>query len=137
MFFFFQLSLKLPKSIGRPADKTFAFSTDISNVESTLTISFIPKFASELKFTPEAPQTWSLLKLPTTWNAENKTSNFESPIIIKISPGDKTEKIEIIIKLTVCKTDECIPKKFKVSYQINRNSEASNNVMESKELEIK
>ncbi|XP_034937699.1 NHL repeat-containing protein 2 [Chelonus insularis] len=132
------IPVKLPKDIGRPAEKVLKFSTEISTQQSELTISFTPKFNADLKFTPEAPQKWSLDKLPMSWMAEAKSGSIETPIIIKLPQGtETTDKISAILNLIVCKTNECIPKKLQVIFNVKRKADAPTEVKECEEIEIK
>ncbi|XP_043290047.1 NHL repeat-containing protein 2 [Venturia canescens] len=131
------LSIKLPKDTGRPADKTFNFENSLNKDGGELTISFDAIFEEDLKFTPEAPQKWSLVLPSDEWTTEKSSGSFTTPINVKIPKGEGVKELKIILDLVVCKTDECIPKKFAIIFAINQKSDAPTVVRESKKLEVK
>lgn len=102
-----------------------------------MTVSFDAIFDNDMKLTPEAPQKWSLTLPSETWTAEKLFGDFDTPIVVKIPKGDGVKKLDIILDLVVCKTDECIPKKFAIVFAIEQKSGAPSVVNEAKKLEVK
>ncbi|XP_008561018.1 NHL repeat-containing protein 2 [Microplitis demolitor] len=135
------IDLKLPKNPGRPADKKFTFDIDISNKKSTLKIFLKPKFSNDLKFTPEAPQKWAVKNLPASWTAEPISGAFDSALLIQIPDKDKdnnnnNNKFIVLLNLVVCKTDECLPKKFEIIFHTHRSDDSHTDLEIHKEIEI-
>ena len=129
--------MKLPKNSGRPADKTFYFANSISKDGGDFTISLNAVFENNLKFTPDAPQKWSLDLPSHTWTTANTIGDYGTPIHVKIPKGDGEKKLIITLDLVVCKTDECIPKKLAIVFEITQKSGAPAFINEIKNLEIK
>lgn len=74
--------------------------------------------------------------LPDTWSAKASTDVIGSPIILTVPEENSQSKILIRLNLITCKTDQCIPKKFDVIFNVKRNSAAPDAVEESKQLKI-
>lgn len=130
------LIFKLPESCERPAETTFKISTEISSDEANLKILLDPKFTEGLKFNSDAPQTWSMI-LPDEWSKRKINGTFGSSIDVTIPEENYSRQIHIMLNLVVCKTDECIPKKLKVTLDITRKTDAPVEVNVQKELLIK
>ncbi|CAG5075930.1 Similar to Nhlrc2: NHL repeat-containing protein 2 (Mus musculus) [Cotesia congregata] len=130
------IDLKLPKNVSRPADKKINFDINISK-NSTLKILLIPKFSKDLKLTPEAPQKWALKYLLTSWTAEKISGALDEAILIKTSEDVGKYKFSVLLNLVVCKTDECIPKKYQVIFNVDVDDNSKSCDVEIlKEIEI-
>lgn len=119
------------------ADKIYRFDIDASRSDCSVEISLNVKFLNDLKLNSEAPQRWSLSDLDEEWKAEVDKGDLGTPINLKLSSGKVSKKLGVNVDLVTCKTDECIPKKLQIIFNVTRSQDAPSKIASNKVIEIK
>ncbi|XP_012283238.1 NHL repeat-containing protein 2 [Orussus abietinus] len=131
------VSVSLPEETGGATDYTSNFDTAISTSGGDFSFAFDISFKDNLKLNPEAPQRWSLILPSNTWSATSLSGDIKDSINVKIPRGEQRAKLCINFDIVACRSDECIPKRMTVVFNVLRQSDAACKVVEKKQLEIK
>ncbi|XP_015116250.1 NHL repeat-containing protein 2 [Diachasma alloeum] len=127
--------LKYPMKVVRPFDKVLDFSTEISNKEAEMTISFATRFTAGVEFTASAPQKWSLSH-PESWTSESPMGSLSTPIKLELPEDDTPEELAITVNFVVCTNGQCIPRRLKILHRVLRKAGAPTNIEQTDEIEI-
>lgn len=116
----------------------YFFDTAISNKGGKFNLEFDVIFHEhDIKLNLDAPQKWSVSLPENTWTATAISGELSHPISIKVSEGNETHKVHVILDIIGCTSTECIPKRLSVVYRVRQKENSPNVVTERKQLLIK
>lgn len=132
-----QIPVDLPAEVWNRGENSYNFTSKISTNDADLSVSFTPKFKDDLKLNAEAPQRWALQLPSNDWKATESSGDLSTPLSIKIPQGTEQKQLHIMLDVMACRATECIPKKLSIVYTIVRDKNASSEIIEKKELNIR
>nr|XP_034195236.1 NHL repeat-containing protein 2 isoform X2 [Osmia lignaria] len=134
-----KLSLKMTVyETNNDFNDVYFFDTAISNKGGKFNLEFDVIFHErDIKLNQDAPQKWSVVSLPENrWSATAISGELSHPISIKVSEGNETHKVHVILDIVGCTSTECIPKRLSVVYRVRQKENFPNVVTERKQLLI-